>query len=170
MAKSLLSKFKKDRGFTIIEVALVLAVAGLIFLVVFLAVPALQRNQRDDARKRDVSNIIGAIGAWSANNPGKRLGTGGNTVGYLDGAITGALVGYFDGFSNSISGINIADLPTSVTTARDIVAGDGATTDTIKVFAGAKCVGVSQIQSASARQYAIIVQLEAGDAFYCQGV
>jgi prepilin-type N-terminal cleavage/methylation domain-containing protein len=34
---------KKEKGFTIIEVMIVLAIAGLIMLVVFLAVPALQR-------------------------------------------------------------------------------------------------------------------------------
>jgi prepilin-type N-terminal cleavage/methylation domain-containing protein len=37
----------KAHGFTIIEVVLVLAIAGLIFLIVFLALPALQRSQRD---------------------------------------------------------------------------------------------------------------------------
>ena len=56
-----MTKVSKQQGFTIIEVALVLAVAALIFLVVFLAVPALQRNQRDDARKRDVSNVVQAV-------------------------------------------------------------------------------------------------------------
>ena len=35
------------KGFTIIEVVLVLAIAGLIFLMVFVALPALQRGQRD---------------------------------------------------------------------------------------------------------------------------
>ena len=34
-------------GFTIIEVVLVLAIAGLIFLMVFIALPVLQRSQRD---------------------------------------------------------------------------------------------------------------------------
>ena len=40
---------KKDnkKGFTIIEVVLVLAIAGLIFAMVFIALPALQRSQRD---------------------------------------------------------------------------------------------------------------------------
>ncbi len=41
----------KEKGFTIIEVVLVLAIAALIFLMVFIALPALQRNQRDTARK-----------------------------------------------------------------------------------------------------------------------
>ena len=44
----------KDRGFTIIEVVLVLAIAALIFLMVFIALPALQASQRDTARKNDV--------------------------------------------------------------------------------------------------------------------
>ena len=45
------------RGFTIIEVVLVLAIAGLIFLMVFIALPALQRGQRDAQRKEDLSRI-----------------------------------------------------------------------------------------------------------------
>ncbi len=45
------------KGFTIIEVVLVLAIAGLIFLMVFIALPALQRGQRDAQRKQDLSRI-----------------------------------------------------------------------------------------------------------------
>ena len=59
------------RGFTIIEVVLVLAVAGLIFLMIFLALPALQRSQRDIARKQDYSTIAAAIQAYKANNKGE---------------------------------------------------------------------------------------------------
>ncbi len=51
----------KHSGFTIIEVVLVLAVAGMIFIVVFLALPALQKNQRDNARKQDVDRVVGGI-------------------------------------------------------------------------------------------------------------
>lgn len=47
----------KERGFTIIEVVLVLAIAALIFLMVFIALPALQSSQRDTARKEDVSTV-----------------------------------------------------------------------------------------------------------------
>lgn len=60
----------KKEGFTIIEVVLVLAIAGLIFLMVFIALPALQRNQRDTARKSDVSNIASAVTSYSSNNRG----------------------------------------------------------------------------------------------------
>lgn len=46
---------KGRTGFTIIEVVLVLAIAGLIFLMIFIALPSLQRSQRDQTRKNDVS-------------------------------------------------------------------------------------------------------------------
>ena len=48
--KTLMNKDKN--GFTIIEVVLVLAIAGLIFLMVFIALPALQRSQRDTQKKK----------------------------------------------------------------------------------------------------------------------
>ena len=56
------------KGFTIIEVVLVLAIAGLIFLIVFIALPALQRNQRDTQRKNDTSRLKTAIDSYKANN------------------------------------------------------------------------------------------------------
>lgn len=59
------------RGFTIIEVVLVLAIAGLIFLMIFLGLPALQRSQRNTARKQDYSTIASAIQTYKANNKGE---------------------------------------------------------------------------------------------------
>lgn len=61
---------KKENGFTIIEVVLVLAIAGLIFLMVFIALPALQRSQRDTQRKNDLSRMMNAITSYSSNNRG----------------------------------------------------------------------------------------------------
>ena len=57
-----------NKGFTIIEVVLVLAIAGLIFLMVFIALPALQRNQRDAQRKRDIDRLYSAITRYRSNN------------------------------------------------------------------------------------------------------
>ena len=62
---------KNKKGFTIIEVVLVLAIAGLIFLIVFLALPALQRNQRDLSRKNDARNLLAAIMNYKSNNGGR---------------------------------------------------------------------------------------------------
>lgn len=58
---------KKD-GFTIIEVVLVLAIAALIFLMVFIALPALQRSQRDTQRKNDLGRVQTSIQNYQSNN------------------------------------------------------------------------------------------------------
>ncbi|MFZ2560160.1 MAG: type II secretion system protein, partial [Candidatus Nanoperiomorbaceae bacterium] len=57
-------------GFTIIEVALVLAISGLIFLVVFIAWPALQNSQADTARRQDVGRVVSAIESYKVDNQG----------------------------------------------------------------------------------------------------
>ncbi len=56
------------RGFTIIEILIVLAIAGLIMLVVFLAVPAMQRSSRNTIRKRDAGYISKAVSDFKTNN------------------------------------------------------------------------------------------------------
>ena len=61
---------KSKDGFTIIEVVLVLAIAGLIFLMVFIAWPALQRSQRDTQRRNDYSALSTAISNYIVNNNG----------------------------------------------------------------------------------------------------
>ncbi|MBS7346619.1 MAG: type II secretion system protein [Candidatus Sacchiramonaceae bacterium] len=63
-------KSKIRPGFTIIEVVLVLAIAGLIFLMVFIALPALRRNQHDTQRKNDMSRLSSAIESYKVNNRG----------------------------------------------------------------------------------------------------
>jgi prepilin-type N-terminal cleavage/methylation domain-containing protein len=59
-------------GFTIIEVMIVLAIAGLIMLIVFLAVPALGRNARNTERRNDLGKFVAAIEEYRIN---ARLGT-----------------------------------------------------------------------------------------------
>ena len=66
------------KGFTIIEVVLVLAIAGLIFLMVFLALPALQRSQRDTQRKNDASRLRAAVTDYTSNNRGNLPWNGAN--------------------------------------------------------------------------------------------
>lgn len=60
----------KSSGFTIIEVMIVLAIAGLILAIVFLAVPALQRTSRNTQRKNDVSSLLSAVSNYEDNNAG----------------------------------------------------------------------------------------------------
>lgn len=50
-----------DRGFTIIEVMIVLVLAAIILSIVLFAVPALQRNSRNTRRDQDAAMIATAI-------------------------------------------------------------------------------------------------------------
>ena len=65
------NNIKTKNGFTIIEVVLVLAIAGLIFLMVFIALPALQRSQRNTQRRDDYSMLVTAVNSYMASNNGK---------------------------------------------------------------------------------------------------
>jgi prepilin-type N-terminal cleavage/methylation domain-containing protein len=66
-----LQKLKeKQQGFTIIEVLIVLAIAGLIMVVVFLAIPNLQKSQRNNSRKTDANNLLSAFSDYLSNNGG----------------------------------------------------------------------------------------------------
>ena len=61
---------RDKKGFTIIVVMIEPAIAALILLVVFLAVPALQRSQRNNARKSDSSRVAAAVVDFTSTNQG----------------------------------------------------------------------------------------------------
>lgn len=109
----MLSNIRKRRaeGFTIIEVLIVLAIAGLILLVVFLAVPALQRNARNTQRREDAGNILSAVSEYVSNNNGAiptatqaNLGSGNTaTLGTGAGINTVPInLGYYDAANVSV--------------------------------------------------------------------
>ena len=59
---------RKRKGFTLIEIVLVLAIAGLMILMVFIALPAMQRAQRNTERKNALSIIIAGMTQWTRHN------------------------------------------------------------------------------------------------------
>lgn len=59
---------KKKSGFTILELVLVLAIAGIIFLMAFIALPSLWASQRDAERKANVMSFVAAIKNYQTNN------------------------------------------------------------------------------------------------------
>ena len=168
---------KKQQGFTIIEVALVLAIAGLIFLVVFLAVPALQRNQRDDARKRDVSNIVEAVTNYTSSNNALPPAT----APWLQGSTVAAasLSPFLSNLSGNVEYVNVIDLPGTLswppTTATTAHSGSTASSDPainqIVIYRNARCgASTSAVpQAGTSRQAAVVVMTEAGNGTpYCQ--
>lgn len=48
--------------------------------MVFLALPALQRSQRDAQRKQDIAMVVTALHNWKANNKGRGYASMGNSV------------------------------------------------------------------------------------------
>lgn len=59
-----MSRKRSKKGFTIIEVVLVLAIAGLIFAAIFIIFPSLQRAQRDAQRKSNLALIVSQLNSW----------------------------------------------------------------------------------------------------------
>jgi type IV pilus assembly protein PilA len=143
------------KGFTIIEVVLVLAIAGLIFLMVFIALPALQSGQRDTARKNDVGSVASAVNSYTSNNRGQ----------FPDST---ALTSYAKNVSTNTSTITIAALNGTTVSVKD---GD------IKVVTAATCDtagatgddAVYNLKKGTTRQYVTVVRLEAnGGTAFCQ--
>lgn len=172
---------KSQKGFTIIEVALVLAIGALIFLVVFLAVPALQRNQRNDARHRDVSNIVTAVSSWAANNTQQSLfqaaggtgdsagpnqinpdtGTGNNGDGkdselgkYLDSVSSNTEFVVVKKFNSS------TDVNGSTGKANSNLYTENGQPVKVTVVMGATCDGTTGLQAGAARSAAVVGSTE----------
>jgi type II secretory pathway pseudopilin PulG len=74
---------QSQSGFTIMETLIVFAIAGMILLIVLFAIPALQRNSRNNQRRQDVQSILGAVSHWQLNHSGNIPASGDN---YLQAA------------------------------------------------------------------------------------
>ena len=140
---SIMSKQElKQKGFTIIEVVLVLAIAALIFLMVFIALPALQRNQRDAARKQELQKVVSAVTTWQSNHRGQSPKASDEE----------AFSKYLD--ANVVNGkIQLATTDVDIT---DTAIGAGNADST--AFG----------PQSNSRQSAAVVQMENGQAFFCQ--
>ena len=131
-------QLKKNQGFTIIEVMIVLAIAGLILLIVFLAVPALQRNARNTSMKNDASSLAGAVSEFESNNSGTPPTGVTNTAGAP--VITGA-AGTISATAKTQSTTSVS---LSVVTAVTAVT---ATVNKIQIQVGVSCSGTVNTRS-----------------------
>ena len=149
--RDLLQK-RKDSGFTIVEVMLVLAIGGLIILIVFLAVPALQRNSRNTQRNNDVSLIGAAIGECLSNRNGQA--TACDT--YTSPATTGELNAYIDA-------TKLRQLTTIGVSATAPAAAPTPDFATVNIAFGRKCDptgATATAAGATARQVALLFNSE----------
>ncbi len=165
----------KEDGFTIIEVMIVLAVAGLIMAIVLVAIPQLQRNQRNTARREAAGRIKTEIDSFGGNNNGDVPSVAADLNGvysrYLGcgTAATAAAPG-------SACTVNVEDPSTGATFTMSIpgtVPAAGATLTSPAIgtygaieFAPNRTCDGELLAAGSARNYAMWLRLEGG-AIFC---
>jgi prepilin-type N-terminal cleavage/methylation domain-containing protein len=153
---------QNQKGFTIIEVVLVLAIAGLIFLMVFIALPALQRNQRDTQRKNDLSRAQTAINNFQTNNRNKLPTDAQFTSGAAAGFRTSYLTTGADTFSDPNGNNYVFAADTTPPRAGAAVPAYDGTVDTPIYFArGFVCDG-ENVTAAGTQKVALRMKLEGG--------
>jgi prepilin-type N-terminal cleavage/methylation domain-containing protein len=167
---------RKTKGFTIIEVVLVLAIAGLIFLMVFIALPALQRSQRDSGRKSEVGTVASAIQSYMSNNR-NRIPSAANVAQYVTGNADANDTKLESGTEVIVRATAYnapvpvsADINGGANTQNDVLY-----IDQIKIWFGYKCeVDVNNntvLEKGTSKQAAIVTVLESGPStgsIYCQ--
>ena len=151
-------KASDQKGFTIIEVMIVLAIAGLIILIVLLAVPALKRNGRNTALKNDVGSVTGGISTAVSNNDGSTVTTVAGAVG------TGkATVAVASGQTEDIK-IQAGTTVASTVAATTPVAPTSVAAGTLSVVVGQTC---SLTKSARAVAVYYSIETSAGLSVKC---
>ena len=188
-------KYKK--GFTLVEAVLVLAVAGLIFAIVFTALPALQVSSRDTDRESDMLKLISEIKNYQTNNRGGL--PGGST--FVDGsefdacnanpgadcnAFSSAKGTTWEGFYRDYLGLKFMDPMGEYYDLRIVECGantDKACTATqldalysatfegndyqIIIAKGATCSNTKAVGSSNPRMVAAVYRLEGSGGVYC---
>jgi prepilin-type N-terminal cleavage/methylation domain-containing protein len=176
--KDLLQK-KRTSGFTIIEVMIVLAIAGLIMVIVFIAVPQLQRNQRDNARQNIANRIKAEMETYAGNNQGQypfdtaTCAAAGSNAGkwcdFISRYISTANVNVKDPSTGNDVVTATAGAPKPWLSGTD-PAPPAAKGDVVVAY-GAKCSGETLVKSGNSsvnsRNYAIMIGLDRAGTVHC---
>lgn len=149
---------KNNQGFTLIEVLIVLAIASLIILIVFFAIPALKRNARNLQRRSDATHVIQGIKKYIKSNAAMpstgALGAGGSTATIGEsGNTTSIKLKFYTADNVSIVGwaVNVPAL---------------LAVDKMEVVTGAACEGNAVVASSSSNSFAVIYMAEPS-TIYC---
>ncbi len=146
---------RTESGFTIIEVMIVLAIAGLIMVIALIAIPQLQRSQRNNARKSIVARISTEINNYAGNNNGKVPGVDTDLTSFNDRYLG--------------ADIDISD-PSEGTPMKpvwqDTITQDPSTVAVVYYKNATKCDGEGRVPG-SAREFAVWTKLEGSGAVFC---
>ena len=161
------------KGFTIIEVVLVLAIAGLIFLMVFIALPALQRSQRDTQRRDDMARFLSQLNQYQANNQGKVPQTQGDFNTFINNYLqvrtdaTQARTAQDSFVDPSGADYTVQEVTTCASgNCSQQSEADDYKSGYIRVYLNAKCNGETPTYIQGSRKVAITYKLE-GAGIYC---
>jgi prepilin-type N-terminal cleavage/methylation domain-containing protein len=172
-----------NKGFTIIEVMIVLAIAGLIMAIVFFAVPQLRRNSADNQRQSVANRVKAEMDTYSANNQGvapikyvnntQALTPSFQPCPTVGGAGNGscgdfatrylANVNINDPTTNAAMPISIASCPAAVGATCGFTYNKG----NLYIVAKATCTGDTPYGAAGSNQFALVVGLDRTNTRYC---
>lgn len=161
------TQLNSNKGFTLIEVILVLAIAALIFLMIFVALPALQASQRDTARKNDASIVAAAVTKYTS---GERKAFDGN-----DTAARADLLKYIDRLDQYDQTDHDSD-PATPDTWVDVFVFDDSNMslptalDKTKIYVSSNMVcdgSEATVTGATSRDTAVVVILDNEQTTYC---
>ena len=168
-------EIERKKGFTLVETMLVLAIAGLIFLMMFIAIPALNRTQRDSRRRDDISIFLRRVKDYQTNNrgalptgEGEAITRGSSSSSNWSGFYYDYLGESFNDPSGDAYKLTVADCGKSSIGAEC----SGALNDNtpfpsnLTIFKSATCDGGMAEQSSNPRKIAVQYRMEGGGV-YC---
>ena len=145
--KSLIKK--REQGFTLIEIVIVLAIAAALILVVFLAVSGAQKSKRDTVTKQNAGELGSQIENYESNNGGNAP-TAALSLAYLGNIVDG------QGGTPSYRQATAAGISAT-----------SATNKEIQYSGAAQCSGGSMITSGNTNAYAVVYWSESGGTSVC---
>jgi prepilin-type N-terminal cleavage/methylation domain-containing protein len=157
---------KNNKGFTIIEVLIVLAIAGLIMLIVFLAVPSLQRQSRNTQVRNDVSTMLGYINEYASNNNGAL------PAAVCADTATGNVRFVASGTCNPTTSPLAGKIRSGVTVSSNTAVATPVPTPapgTMTVYLGHECAGTAPAAATTSRAIAIhyVIETAGADSSQC---
>jgi prepilin-type N-terminal cleavage/methylation domain-containing protein len=152
LSKLIKPKSRDSKGFTLIEIVIVLAIAGLIFVIVFLAVQQAQRSRRDTQRRGDAARYLAAAEQYAGNNNGDYPSdvAGLNTV--------------RDSYVRA-GGAQFVDPTTGGVYIMLYSAGTTPPVQRIEGSRNARCAGPVSAAGGGLRSFAVVIHQESGGSF-----
>jgi prepilin-type N-terminal cleavage/methylation domain-containing protein len=149
---------KQQNGFTIVEVLIVLSIVGLLLSIVFLAIPALQRNSRNYRRNNDAARVL-ALVAEQKSLSGRFPWSCNNTVNWC--FLRNTTLSYYDNKSLTLNNVSFHLRSSAYTGSQEIDVNDPLSVERISVRSWTKCLdngeftGVGAGPNNLAAQYAM---------------